>query len=73
MKSKATFDENIKPSIGMIVRLTTNAGLWQVLDRAPGVGLWWMLAFDDEARGATPCIAAPPTARCASVNGPVTK
>lgn len=67
MQSK--YVENIKPRIGMVVRMTIKPGLWQVLDRAPGVGAWWMLAYDDEARGATPCIAAPPTAKCARVTG----
>ncbi|SEE83471.1 hypothetical protein SAMN04489740_2720 [Arthrobacter alpinus] len=51
MTAQSKFVENIKPRIGMTVRLTTNPGLWQVLDRAPGVGLWWMLAYDEEARG----------------------
>lgn len=51
MSAQSKFIENIKPRIGMVVRLTTKLGLWQVLDRAPGVGVWWMLAYNEDARG----------------------
>ncbi|WP_181034039.1 hypothetical protein [Arthrobacter sp. GMC3] len=51
MSTQAKISENIKPRIGMVVKLTDKPGLWQVLDRAPGAGAWWMLAWDDDARG----------------------
>ncbi|ALG28053.1 hypothetical protein AOZ07_02930 [Glutamicibacter halophytocola] len=40
----------VKPKIGMIVRHEEYPGLWQVLDKSPKRGGFWLLAYDDEAK-----------------------
>lgn len=49
--------ENIKPAVGLIVRLENEPGRWQVTSRAPkaeGVSAWWLSPYDEAARMALP-------------------
>ena len=44
--------ENVKPAVGMRVRLRGEPGLWQITGKAPDGGDWWCGPVDDAAREA---------------------
>ncbi|UXE04780.1 hypothetical protein QEH44_gp44 [Arthrobacter phage Shambre1] len=44
--------ENVKPKVGLRVRLAGEPGQWQVTAKAPHGADWWCSPVDDEARAA---------------------
>lgn len=49
--------ENVKPKVGLVVRLDNEPGRWQITSRAPkseGASAWWLSPYDDLARMALP-------------------
>jgi hypothetical protein len=45
-----TYQPTVNPRRGVDVHLTTKPGTWQILDKSPRRGGWWLLAIDDEAK-----------------------
>ena len=44
--------ENVKPSVGMRVRLRGEPGIWQVTANSPDNTGWWCSPVSDDARAA---------------------
>jgi hypothetical protein len=51
-RAARSYVPSVKPARGVIVRLDGAPGLWQITDPAPGHGLWWLVAADEDARSA---------------------
>lgn len=47
---QATFVPSVKPSRGMTVNLSTRPGCWQISDKSPTRGHWWLVAVDAVAK-----------------------
>ena len=44
--------ENVKPKVGLRVRLRGEPGLWQITGKTPDGADWWCGPVDDAARAA---------------------
>lgn len=51
---KPTYVPGVKPARGIIVTLDGLPGRWQVSDKSPNRGGWWLTALDEDAKAHSP-------------------
>ncbi|QAY16167.1 hypothetical protein SEA_SONALI_55 [Arthrobacter phage Sonali] len=49
-RKTATYTPSVKPARGVVVTLDDKPGTWQISDKSPTRGCWWLVAADDAAR-----------------------
>ncbi|QGJ93502.1 hypothetical protein SEA_MUFASA8_54 [Arthrobacter phage Mufasa8] len=46
----ATYVPSVTPARGVVVTVDGLPGTWQISDKSPTRGNWWLVAMDDEAK-----------------------
>ena len=49
-RKQASYTPAVKPARGITVTLDGRPGTWQISDKAPDRGAWWLVALDDAAK-----------------------